>query len=127
LDNKSQNIEEDETLKKIPKSCRGGDCYCASGSYLMDNALKQPNLILVHGEVTGQGRIAGIKFGHAWIEDGEMVIDVSKGKKLELPKVFHYALGQIDESKLFKYNLEQMREKVLETGQWGPWDLITKY
>jgi hypothetical protein len=113
--------------KGIPKSCQVGDCYCAAGRYLMDHGINKPNLVLVHGEVVGQGKISGISYGHAWIEDGDMVIDVSKGKKLELPKVFYYALGQIDESKLLKYNLEQMREKILETGQWGPWDLITKY
>lgn len=119
--------EEDEVLKKIPKKCRGGDCYCASGSYLMDHAFEKPNLLLVHGEVTGQGKIAGVQFGHAWIEDGDMVIDVSKDKKLELPKIFYYALGQINENNVFKYNMEQMRRKVSETKHWGPWDLITKY
>jgi hypothetical protein len=113
--------------KGIPKSCQSGDCYCATGHYLMDNGIDNPNLVMVHGEVTGQGKIEGIKYSHAWIEDGEMCIDVSQGKHLELPRVFYYAIGHIDPSRTYRYTLPELRRKVLDTGHWGPWDLITAY
>lgn len=114
---------------EIPKENQGGDCYQAAGRYLMDHGMfgDKPNLILVHGEVTGQGAIRGVKYGHAWVEDGNMVHDVSRGGDRQIPKVLYYAIGNIDESKVFKYDIEHMRHKVTETGHWGPWDLQTKY
>jgi len=122
-----QRSEEDRDIAKIPKSCKGGDCYCASGRYVMSHGFSNPNLKLVHGEVTGQGKIQGIKYGHAWIEDGEEVIDVSGGRFLKLPKVIYYAIGRIEEDKVFKYDVRQVIDKTSETGNWGPWDLQTKY
>jgi hypothetical protein len=113
--------------KGIPKSCQAGDCYCAAGHYLMEHGMSKPNLVLVHGEVTGQGKIKNIKYGHAWIEDGDMVIDNSQGRHIELPKMVYYALGNIEPEKTFRYTLEQMRKKILDTEHWGPWELVTKY
>lgn len=118
--------EEDSIMAKIPKSCQHGDCYCAAGRYIMDNGRDSPSIILVHGEVTGQGKIQGIKYGHAWIEEGDNCIDLSRGRNLVIPKVVYYALGRIEESKVHKYNYEQFQKKVLETGHWGPWDLIRR-
>jgi hypothetical protein len=113
--------------ENIPSSCKSGDCYCAAGRYLMDNGLKNKNLLLVHGEVTGQGKIHGVQYGHAWIEDGENIIDVSQRKFLQIPKIIYYSIGQIDESKVFKYSYKDLLKKTLQTGHWGPWELITKY
>jgi hypothetical protein len=118
------------TLEDIPEEHKGGDCYEAAGRYVMDNALfpgDNPNLILVHGEVTGQGPIAGVKFGHAWVEDGDLVRDYSRDRKVEMPKIVYYALGNIEESKVFKYTPEEMRRKILDYEHWGPWDLQTEF
>jgi len=128
-------IRDDEETKKpedideIPTENQGGDCYVVSGRYMMDHGLLagESDLILVHGEVTGQGHIDGVKYGHAWIEDGEMVLDLSGGRNIKLPKFLYYSLGNIDESKVFKYNSEDMRRKILDMGHWGPWDMKTRY
>ena len=75
-----------------------GDCYEAGGKFMMDNCMiGKCNYILVHGEVTGQGPLEGVKYGHCWIEDGDMVIDKSNGRDLRLPKQVYYALGGIDD------------------------------
>ena len=44
-----------------------GDCYEAAGKYMMGSCLRNPDcgLILVHGEVSGQGPLEGITYGHA--------------------------------------------------------------
>ena len=80
-----------------------GDCYEAAVNYLLDHTLgmgvQNPNhdLRLVHGEVAGQGPLEGKTLGHAWIEDGDTVIDQSNGRDVCMPKWMYYQLGRIDE------------------------------
>ncbi len=125
----SSNINWYKKAISIPKSSRGGDCYRAAGKYVMDSGLfgGNQNLILVHGIVTGQGPIRGIQYGHAWVEDGDTVIDVSSGRDLRMPKPIYYALGNIDETQTVRYTSEEMRRKILDSKHWGPWDLQSQY
>lgn len=103
-----------------------GDCYEANGRLFMDMAVIRgdESLRLVHGEVTGQGPLEGVKYGHAWIEDRGTVIDHSDGRSIEMPKDLYYKIGRIADN-VHKYNVKQFRKKVLQTGHWGPWDLKT--
>ena len=109
------------------KGC--GDCYEANGRYFMDHAVyrgSETGLRLVHGEVTGQGPLSGVSYGHAWVEDGDDVIDVSNSRNVRMPKAVYYALGQIDRNaNTHVYTPEQFRLKVTEYEHWGPWDLQT--
>ena len=107
-----------------------GDCYEANGKWFMDNALTPPgqrsNLRLVHAEVTGQGPLEGINYGHAWVEDGNTVIDVSNGRNLRMPKHLYYALGNVFENdNIHAYTPEMFRKRVVKHEHWGPWDLKT--
>ena len=104
-----------------------GDCYEAAGKYMMEAALQgdEKKLILVHGEVTGQGPLEGIKYGHAWVEKGGMVIDKSNGRDLRIAKEMYYAIGRIG-TNVHKYTMKQFRRKTVQTGIWGPWDLETE-
>jgi hypothetical protein len=113
--------------RKIPSKNRNGDCYEAAAKYLMDETLyghKNLHLKLVHGEVTGQGPIEGVKYGHAWVLDGDTVIDKSNGRDVRMPKAFYYALGQIERT--IEYTYEEARDKLLEHQTYGPWDLKTE-
>jgi hypothetical protein len=104
-----------------------GDCYEAAGNYIVAHALfpgKEKGLVLVHGEVTGQGPLEGVKYGHAWVEKGGLVIDTSNGRSLRMPKAAYYALGRIGDN-LHRYTPEQMRREILRHEHWGPWDLVT--
>ena len=110
-----------------------GDCYEAAVHYILDHVLgvgvKDPNhdLRLVHGEVAGQGPLEGVTYGHAWIEDGEFVIDTSNGRDLCLPKSVYYRIGRIDEiGNTHVYTPEEVRTNVLERTVYGPWDLQGK-
>ena len=122
-----------------------GDCYEAAGKYMMEQCqTRDCNLTLVHGEVAGQGPLEGIRYGHAWVEDGGTVIDKSNGRDVRLPKTIYYSIGNIaapDMSKwgkpefgqdiftggnLHKYSWEETRAKILDSGNWGPWDLVTE-
>jgi hypothetical protein len=100
-----------------------GNCFEAAGRYMMDHGAGT-NLVLVHGEVTGQGPIEGVKFGHAWIEDGNNIIDVSNGRDIRQPKDLYYRIGRIGNN-LKKYNYKQFIDKIVKTKVWGPWDLVT--
>lgn len=137
-----------------------GDCYeVACRNFLfpkeappeLKEALEDPTIRLVHAEITGQGPVAGLKFGHAWLEtnhsrkvpgnaligdyevDDSMVYDFSNGRKTIMPKSVYYAIGGIADfpdptgKTLFRYTREEARKKVLESGHWGHWDLSTKY
>lgn len=108
------HLVESIDLDSIPEKNKHGNCYTSAVNYVM----KHPDTILVHGIVTGQGAIEGIEYGHAWVEDGDTVIDTASGK--ELPKFLYYALGNIHYTKRYSYN--DMLEKMLETETYGPWD-----
>ena len=106
----------------------GGDCYEASGKYMMDNCMfGSCELTLVHGEVMGQGPLEGVTYGHAWVLSGDTVIDVSNGGNLQLPKSVYYAVGQIDNiGNIVEYTWGEARKKIMDYEHWGPWDLTTK-
>jgi GNAT superfamily N-acetyltransferase len=107
-----------------------GDCYEAAARYLMDNAIgmgvKEPNnnLRVVHGEVAMQGPHTGKTMGHAWIEDGDNVIDQSNGRDFRMPKNVYYQLGKINELNNFhSYTPEEARGRLIDLQHYGPWDL----
>lgn len=100
-----------------------GDCYQAAGRFLMDQAMagKSAGYKLIHGEVTGQAHLEGIKYGHAWIEKGNTVYDYSNGRDIEMPKEVYYALGKIKKSKNTEYTSDEMMSKLAKAHHWGPW------
>lgn len=134
-----------ETLKRLreakkrpsKKASKGsiqatGDCYEAAGRYVVDHAImgKERHLLLVHGEVEQQVE-PWLRYGHAWVEDGETVIDVSNGRDIRMPKMLYYAFGKVYPNyppfkpNLHVYTVEEMRKKILQYEHWGPWDLKT--
>lgn len=138
------NPEKDSVIKyakgsKIPKKNNGGDCYYVAGSIAMNEKLpkevKAFNLMefqgtpyVVHAEVSGQGAISGLRYGHAWIEDDLFVYDFSNGREITLPKQLYYQWGDVKlkAPKYYKYTFKQAIDKMLETGHYGSWDLKTE-
>ena len=103
------------------KKSKLGNCYEVAGRYMLDNM--GGRLILVHGEVEGQGAIKGIRYGHAWIEDGETVIDNSNGNNIKMSKKIYYLLGHITNT--YRYDSIKFNKRILKYKTWGPWDLKT--
>ena len=104
-----------------------GDCYEAALHYMLDNAGNN-SLRLVHGEVAGQGPLQGCTYGHAWIEEGDLVIDVSNGRDIRLPKELYYAIGRINElNNTHVYTLKEMAQRAKEYEVYGPWELEGKH
>ena len=73
-----------------------GDCYEAAAKLLYAHR-SCSGIVLVHGTVMGQGPIAGIRYEHAWIEIGDVVLDPSNGRFVCARKADYYAVGEINE------------------------------
>ncbi|RKZ72480.1 MAG: hypothetical protein DRQ48_00280 [Gammaproteobacteria bacterium] len=97
-----------------------GDCYEASAKFITGPGCGQ-EWTLVQGQVTGQGPIAGVRHGHAWLERGDQVRDVSNGRRLNLPKALYYAVGQVDPAECRRFSEAEALHQMVETGHWGPW------
>lgn len=97
-----------------------GDCYQAAVNVLMKNMDKG---ILVHGMVNGQGRLEGVRFGHAWVEVGNKVLDYSNGNKITLPKRAYYGLGKVNPKECKYYKYREAAEFMLDKGHYGPWEM----
>ena len=113
---------------------KGGDCYYAAGQLALRMGMGVPSYIgtpyLVHAEVQGQGQLSNIRYGHAWIEDDENVYDFSNNRELVIPKIIYYAIGNIKTDnplKYIKYTFEEARIKMIETKNYGCWDLDVEY
>jgi hypothetical protein len=115
---------------------KGGDCYYKAGQLILNNEFLENKIdyigtpYLVHAEVKGQGAISNLRYGHAWIEDDVFVYDYSNNRKIVLPKDFYYRIGDIktnNPKKYRKYNFEQAKRKMLETKNYGCWDLEVEY
>jgi hypothetical protein len=111
---------------------KGGDCYLKAGSFCllpnMHEFIGEP--YLVHAEVRGQGKIEGLRYGHAWVEDDENVYDYSNGRQIVMPKQIYYLLGDIktdNPKKYQRYSFPEARAKMLKTKHYGSWDIETDY
>ena len=97
-----------------------GDCYEAAAKLLMEHR-DCPGIALAHGTVTGQGAVAGIRYGHAWVEIGDAVLDPSNGRLVVARKPAYYAAGEIAEP-VARYTFAEAAREMLETGHYGPWE-----
>lgn len=107
-----------------------GDCYEANAKHILEltgwGRNDVPNLFLVQGEVSGQGELEGVNFGHCWIEKGNTIIDKSNGRTIEMPKKVYYMLGNIDRNdNLYKYTPKEARKMLFDKKHYGPWELKT--
>lgn len=112
-----------------------GDCMEAAANLMMrfhtpffgkQLQSKSGNPILVHALVYGQGAVKNLRFPHAWVEDGDTVIDQSNGRDIQMDKRVYYAVGKIDPKQkgAYKtYTFKEMKKKLTSTGHYGHWDL----
>ena len=110
-------IHSDIDLSDIPEENKHGDCFVVSLNKFMTDPKRYT---LVHGIVTGQGAISGLQYCHAWVEDGDTVIDMTLPESMrEFPKVAYYAVGNIKTTK--RYDYRQVLENVCKYETYGPW------
>jgi len=96
-----------------------GQCYLESAKFILD-AYRSKNdcnrWFLVHGEVFSPTYNEYI--GHAWVEINDTVFDSSVG--MVGPLEGYYDYGKI--KKFRKYTAEEMVDKLLKYGHYGPWE-----
>jgi len=107
---------------------RDGDCYKVAYQEVYRRS-HEPNIYLVHGTVMGQGKVAGIRYSHAWVEkDGDVIDKTIPLFANGIAKEVYYHLGRVDEDILFKYTPKEMYEKAFEFKHYGPWeDILWEY
>lgn len=110
-------------ISRIQKSGLSGDgnCYEVAGNAALEAFIRGRDVTVCHGEVSGQGPLEGVRFGHAWIEQGGTVIDRSNGNNISMPVFAYYALGKIDPGQVDKYTAKEAVEMMQATGHYGPW------
>ena len=125
---KSTKAHDDDFEKKynqkIPKG--KGNCFSEAVTQARKLADAYEDVKVVHGYPLGTGGEAkGLRYPHAWVEfteNGiEMIRDYSNGNKFELPKDLYYAIGNMDEKDMKKYNIKQAEKFMNETQHYGPW------
>jgi hypothetical protein len=95
-----------------------GDCYEAAAKLLLFGNMPL-DARLVHGNVIGQGPVAGIRYGHAWVEIDDIVFDHSNGRRVVMRREEYYRLGQI--KRVRRYHPIDARIKLMTRLHYGPW------
>lgn len=97
-----------------------GDCFVVTGeAFLGLKEEERARVRLVHG----RPRLTVspfIKYGHAWLEDGDLVYDPS-GRVI--PRDLYYAVGEIDPAECVRYSYTDFVTKMVVHKTWGPWDI----
>ena len=116
------------------KNTGDGNCMEAAANLMLrynspffGKQLKANNdTFLVHSLVHGQGECAGLRFSHAWVEDGSIVIDKSNGNDIRMEAKIYYAIGGVNKTQkgaYVRYSFNEMKRKLNKTKHYGPWDL----
>lgn len=100
--------------------CDGGDCFVVAGKAILDDTTNL--LVLVHGMVTGTGKLMNKRFDHAWVEIGDVVLDNSNNNNITMRKERYYELGNIDPTETQRYSNQEALKNMVRFKHWGPWE-----
>jgi hypothetical protein len=97
-----------------------GDCYREVGQFMIKMKLEgHGGFTVVHGEVVRD--TDGLHHVHAWIEYGDLCLNISKGERLCFPRDIYYEGGHIQ--RVVRYDEKTYGYYVNTHKTWGPWDL----
>lgn len=111
----------------LPENVReDGDCYEAAAKEVLFN---DKTKILVHADILPRlgGPGIGKPYGHAWVEKGNMVWDVSNNHKGEMGEMFRngvqkdFYYGIADPSNIKTYTAQETAKLINQYKHWGPW------
>ena len=100
-----------------------GDCFSVHAKAIIREFT---TLTLVHGVVTGQGALKGVRFAHCWLEEKNTVIDMSNGKIKIIPLDIYYKTAKIrnETGSIHKYSLREAAKMLYKYEHYGPWEII---
>lgn len=97
-----------------------GDCYKVAAELAMELGGT-----LCHGEpllrnpATGE---RGPRYGHAWVELDDLVLDFANGRNLRIARPQYYMLGSIAERDVKRYTPAETWATIRHHLHWGPWE-----
>lgn len=97
-----------------------GHCYRTAFEYVQRELMRDDNtkVLLVHANVTGTGGdVIGHKYGHAFVLDGDTVIDTETN--IRMPYEKYVDLGTVEDEIIYEANEAMIHGMV--TGHSGPW------
>jgi hypothetical protein len=98
-----------------------GVCFKAAYNYLSavtENDFRGEDFVLVHGNVAHLPQDKG-EVNHAWVEEEEIVHEVSNGEHRVVAKTeYYYSLGVTTTR---RYSLVEALKNVGRTKNYGPW------
>lgn len=106
----------------MTRRARGGDCFEAAITVAQEHRSFTTTRV-VHGLPLGTGPLnRGKRYWHAWVEVGGTVVDYSNGHEIVMAREEYYRLGQLDETRVYRYTLDEALAHVLDGDRtWGPW------
>ena len=110
-----------ESRKRAIAENSGGTCHERAYRSVM---LLGGRFRLAHGFATGTGPIEGIRYSHAWLENGSVVVDVGSldgDKPKVIEKEAYYEIGNINESEVRTYSKEEAFKMATEHMTLGHW------
>jgi|APSaa5957512535_1039671.scaffolds.fasta_scaffold33328_2 hypothetical protein len=134
--------ESQNNYENLPDSLKGGDCFTDAFNYIFTQGVLggRKDLQLVHAIICPiMGRLEGVTFGHAWVEDGDKVIDTSRSNQ-ELKRENFYMIGGLinlpnsrnfqdrnfqttfKEELIHRYSVEEAQEMSVDHNGRGPWE-----
>lgn len=97
-----------------------GDCFEAAAKFV-----QQPSVVdypddyrLVHGNIAALRQDEAVN--HAWVEEGDIVHDVSNGDHVVFSKQAYYERQRV--TNVRTYTVEEALRLCIQHGHWGPWD-----
>ena len=140
--NKYNLKKEASNYDDISDSRKRGNCFGDAFDYIFHEGVirGRNNLILVHAIICPlMGPLSGVRFGHAWVEDGDNVIDTSRNN-IVMDKQSFYLLGglinlptgefnpnqhlTIKEEDIHRYSVQEAKKMVVEHEMYGPWEEV---
>jgi len=133
--------ESQSKFDHIPEENKGGDCFTQAFEYMLnEGVMKGRDLTLVHALIQPiMGPLAGVEYGHAWVEEGDKIIDTSRQNQT-MDKQTYYLLGGLlnmptqqdimsgntglspKEEKIHRYSTEDAKKLAVQHGYMGPWE-----
>lgn len=98
-----------------------GQCYMNAYQYASEH--EREGWRIVHAIVTGQGGIAGVRFGHAWVERCHPMGFIEAhdpAADVRIPAELYRQIGEASDLRV--YTLDDARREMVKHGHYGPWD-----